>query len=273
MTIIEKIRNIIKGRPCFVVAKGASLKLLKNQIREYKDLDVCWATLNDFHYIENTILCQINKQFDLVSDCATVKNVDFYENKIRIPRFESYLNRENNLLMLSELVVQQCFRDQKRDDLLEKYKDKIITINELFSMPQCPQEIWNKPPNSITLLYAFLIAGGAKKVVIFGLDGYQKEVDKTGVSEEFIETTGTIILSYYMPDVVKQERMDAFGDYRNGSLYSDNNVFNTKWQSIFNMYKVAFNNPDVQLYNCSPITSITSIPVIRYTQVKEIING
>ena len=194
MNVVEKIANIIRGRPCFVVAKGASLKILKNRIKEYKDLDVCWVTLNDFHYIENTILCHIDKKFDLVSDCATVKRVEYYENNVRLPRFESYLRRENNLLMLSELVIQQCFRDQKMNHLLDKYEDKIITIDELFSLPECPKEVWEAPPNSITLLYAFLIAGGAKKIVLFGLDGYQKNIDTTGISQEFIQTTGIPIL-------------------------------------------------------------------------------
>jgi len=271
MNTIEKIKNIIRNRSCFVVAKGASLKTLKGRIEEFKDLDVCWVTLNDFHYIENSILCKIEKKFELVSDCATVSQVKHYENNVRIPRFEDYLNRENNLLMLSELVVQQCFRDQKREDLLDKYQDKIITIDSLFSLPQCPKEVWECPPNSITLLYAFLIAGGAKIIINFGLDGFQSIIDTEGVSPEFIRTVGTSILSYYMPEVVKQERFDGFGDYRNGSLSSDGQDFNIRWKNICKTYQTAFNNPGVKFYNCSPISSITAFPVINYNQVKEVI--
>ena len=280
MSPIDKIKSIIKGRPCFVVAKGASLKILKDRIEEYKDLDVCWVTLNDFHYIEDTILNKIGKKFDLVSDCATVSNVEHYENDVRIPRFEDYLSREGNLLMLSELVVQQCFRDQEREDLLEKYKDKIITIDELFSMPQCPQEVWHKPPNSITLLYAFLIAGGTKKIINFGLDGWQRQVNISGVDPEFIRTTGTSILSYYMPEIVKQERFDGFGDYRNGSLKGDGDDFNQRWQGICDVYKRAFDNLDVELYNCSVktdsmdyLTSIRAFPIIDYNSVLGVTNG
>jgi len=259
MPITEKIQNIIKGRPCFVVAKGVSLDMLKDKIEDYKDLDVCWVTLNDFHYIEDSILSKIGKKFELVSDCATVYKVDYYETMIRLPRFTEYLGRKNNLLMLSNLVVEQCFRKQKREDLLEKYRDKIITIDELFSSPQCPRQIWNRPPNSITLLYAFLIAGGATKIINFGLDGYQASMSS--------------LESYYMPEAVNQERHEAYGENREASLKTDGEDFNKRWKSIEEIYRISFNNPKVKIYNCSPITTINVFPIINYDQVKETING
>jgi len=251
------IQSIIKGRTCFVVAKGNSLIELRDKIETFRDLDVCWTTLNDFHYIEHTILNNINKKFDLVSDCATVLNITHYEKKVRIPRFEDYLSRSNNLLMLSELVIQECFRDMKRSDLLQKYQDKIITIDSLFSLPTCTPEVWHKPPNSITLLFAFLIAGGAKKIIIFGLDGHQPNV--------------SILNSYYMPDIVIQERLDAFGDNRDGSLKGDGQNFNARWEQILSVYKHSFQNWDVQFYNCSPNSAITAIPKINYDQIKDIL--
>lgn len=259
MNTQEKIKNIINGRPCFVLAKGASLRNLEEKIVEYKDLDVCWVTLNDFNYIENSILSKINKRFELVSSCDTVLLVKEYENSIRIPRFTEYLERkDNNLLMLSNLVIQQCFYDQKREDLYEKYKHKIVSIEDLFSMETCPKEVWDKPPNSITLLYAFLIAGGAKKIVLFGLDGFQPNIG--------------VLASYYMPEVVTKERKDAFGDYRDGSLKTDTSDFNQRWNNIFEMYKKAFDNQDVKIYNCSPITTVKAIQKIDFSQVRGIIN-
>jgi hypothetical protein len=254
---MQKIKNIIKDRPCFVVAKGASLEILKERIEMFKDLDICWVSLNSFNYIEDTILSKINKQFELLSNCATVLNVEHYEKTVRIPRMETYLKRPNNLFMTSELVLQECFRDMKRNDLLEQYKDKIVTIDSLFSLPSCLPEVWNQPPNSITLLFAFLIAGGAKKVVIFGLDGYQSSVPG--------------ILSYYMPDFIRQERLDAFGDIRDGSIRGDGDDFNIRWKDILTLYKNSFNNPDVQFFNCSSISTITAIPKITYDQIKNII--
>ena len=254
--IVEKIEEIIDERPVFVVAKGASLNTLKERIEDFKDLDICWATLNDFHYIEDTILNKINKKFDLVSDCATVTLVEHYENLIRIPRFTDYLSRSDNLLMLSNLVIEKCFKDQNREDLLEKYEHKIITIDNLFKLPGCPKEVWNKPPNSITLLYAFLIAGGAKKIVNFGLDG-------TTLNTNLIET-------YYMPEVVAQERLDAFGDQRDGSLKTDTSEFNRQWPTIFEIYKKAFDNKEVRIYNINPNSSIKVFNSITYEDAKGI---
>ena len=74
-----------------------------------------------------------------------------------------------------------------------------------------------------------------------------------------------------MPEIVKQERMDGFGDYRDGSLASDGADFNSRWNSIFEMYKKTFNNLEVKFYNCSSISTITAIPKISYDQVKEVL--
>ena len=169
---MQKIKNVIKNRICCVVSKGKSIEKLQNNITHYRHRDLCWVSSNQFEYVEDAIISQIGKNFDLIADCTTVDRKDTYEPNIRIPRFLKFLERkDNNLLMISRLTQQQCFLDYGRKDILEKYKDKIVLIDDLFSIPQAPKEIWDKPPNSNTLLFAFLVAGGAKKIMVFGMDG------------------------------------------------------------------------------------------------------
>ncbi len=256
MSPIDKLKKVIKGRTCFVVAKGKSIEELERRVEEYKDDDICWVTLNDFNYIEDGILSKIGKNFDIVSDCATVEKIDEYEPTIRIPRFEKYLARnEKNILAISELVVTECFDRFQREDLMISYEPKILTIDSLFKMPQCPKEVWDAPPNSITLLFAFLVAGGAKKIVVFGLDGCPKGMDP--------------FESYYKKEIVIAERDVGFTiNKRTGSLASDASDFNKKFENIFALYKRAFDNPNVDIVSCTPKTEITSIRRIDYNQVR-----
>lgn len=267
MNIQEKIASIIKGRPCFVLAKGKTLEELERKINHYKDLDVCWVTLNDFKYLEDKILSKINKKFDLISTCASVENIDIYERTIRLPRFKEYLERPvNNLLMLSNIVIEHCFKNTGNVDIYEKYKEKIVIIEELFSSPNCPKEIFDKPPNSITLLYAFLMAGGAKEVFIFGLDGL-----KPGIkwSESYYDSPS--VLAHRQ---VSHPRMPN-GQVRinPGSLVSDSVTFNIRWNKIFEIYKKSFNNSNVKFYNVNPDSMTNHFKKITHDQILDAING
>jgi len=257
----DKIKKIIGGRICCVISKGASINELEQKIELFRGKKVCWIIQNRFNYIEDGILKKIGEKADIVSDCATVSKPELFEKEVRYGRFTDYLMRGNNLLTTSDAVLNQNaeYKVEKDKDLRDLFSRQIVTIDSIFEESECDKEAWDKPPNSFTLLLAFLIAGQAKKVIIFGLDGAKKG--------------DHILNSYYRSDVVTQERRLAFGDERDGTVISDGQDFKMRWEQIFDIYKRGFNNLDIEILNCSPNTIFETFKVINYHQVAEVLNA
>ena len=260
MKSADRIKKTIDGRICCVISKGASINELEQKIELFRDKKICWIIQNRFNYIEDGILKKIGERADIVADCATVFRPELFEKEVRYDRFYNYLMRGNNLLCTSNAVLDQNaeYKEEKKVDLRELFNNEIVTIDSIFSESECEEGVWDKPPNSFTLLLAFLIAGQAKKIIIFGLDGAIKG--------------DHIINSYYRPDIVAQERRLAFGDTRDGTVISDGQDFKVRWEYIFDLYKRGFNNLDVEILNCSPNTIFETFKVINYDQLKGVIN-
>ena len=257
MTPTEKIKSIINHRTCVVLSKGKSLESLENMIYKLKDYDVCWVGQNRTDYIEEHLLSKIDRQIELVSECATVTNKQVYEPKYRLPRLTEFLSREISLLLTSELVLDECFRSYG-PQVLDQYRDKIVTIDSLFSLPDVPKKVWEPPPNSLTLLLCFLIAGQAKKIILCGVDG-------------FVSNDIDIFDTYYQSAIVAEERQRAFQGAPNfkGSIPADTRDFNTRFPDILEMYKEVYNNPYVEIINCSARSIVKVFPKITYSDLEQ----
>ena len=264
---INKLKNIIKGRIVGIIARGGSAKILEERIEEFKDYDICWASMNLFTPAEN-ILAKIGKELDIVSDCSTVQNRDTYEPQVRMPRFKKYLEKEsNNLLFISQLVIQECFKRDSNFILFKRKVDKIATIDDIFNVTEAPKAIWDAPPNSITLLLAACIAGGAKKIIMFGYDGLKGEnsQERTILDKKAVNT-------YYREDLEKADRLIAASFTEIGSLATDSFFFERDWPQIHNIYKTTYRN-NCPVLNCSPESMFTVIKKINYNKIYKELEG
>ena len=262
---IKKLKDIIKGRTVAIIARGGSVKELNERIEEFKDYDICWTSMNLFTPAEN-ILAKIGKELEIVSDCSTVANRDIYEPQVRFPRFKRFLEKENNLLFISQVVIDECFKRDNFFQTFQRYINKIATIEDLFFSSNSQKEIWNAPPNSITLLLAACIAGGAKKILLFGYDGLKgtDNTDRTYLDKHSVDT-------YYCSDLEGEDRLVAAKSKEIGSLATDSFFFERDWESIEKIYKQTFNN-ECDIVNCSPNTMFTVIKKIDYNNIhKEIV--
>lgn len=257
MNSIDKLNKIINGRTVCIIARGGSAKILDEKIAELKDYDICWASMNLFQPAEN-IVNKIGKSLNLVSDCSNVQNTATFEPLVRIPRFQKYLENKNNLLFISETVINDVFVKQGNLAMYDKYKEKIATIDEVFQHPKAPQAIWEAPPNSITLLLAACIAGGAKKIILFGFDGLEglNASERTRLDKQAVHT-------YYRDDLEREERKSAAGREEIGSLATDSFFFERDWSKLEKMYKEVYEN-NCEILNCSPGTMFTVIRRIDY---------
>lgn len=254
MTAKEKITKIINGRITCIIARGNSLVELEQKIDMLKNYDICWASLNLFSPAE-FILNKINKRLEILSDCTNHTLRDSFEPKVRRPRLEEYLKRsDSNLLQISNTVIADL-QATNQYDLHEKYRDKIITIDEIFSEPTCPKSVWDAPPNSITLLIASIVAGQAKKIIVFGLDGYRGE-------------NALSINTYYKSELEAEDRIKAAGKVNAGSLGPDSSDFERRFRNIYTVYQKSYNNY-CEIVNCSPKSIFSCIRKINYSQLEE----
>jgi len=258
----EKLKNIINGRTVGIIARGGSVKELDERIEEFKDYDICWASMNLFTPAEE-ILAKIGKELSIVSDCSNVKNWNTYEPQVRMPRFKKYLEKDNNILFISETVISDCFKRDSNFQIFQRYMGKIATIDDIFTCPESPKEIWEAPPNSITLLLAACLAGGASKIILFGYDGLlgHDPIQRTFLDKHAIHT-------YYRSDLESKDRVVAADSAEIGSLATDSFFFESQWKKIEKIYRTTYKN-NCDIVNCSPGTMFAVIRSTDYGRVHE----
>lgn len=252
------IERIVDRRVVGVLAHGKSIEELERRIEEFKDLNICWVGLNLFTIFEDHILSKIHKKLDIVFACDTAPDMTRgnYEINVRLPRIEKFLKREADNIWIT---TNGMFRDSikiYRPDLLEKYSHKIMEIDHLF--PRENIRDYMEVPNSITLLIGAMIAGGAKKIILFGIDGYNGD-PKEGIN------------SYYCKEDNRAERQAVLGCDVDLGINRDTGLFDKMFPTNLRNYRKLFGN-NCEVVNCSPNSIFTSIRKINYDQLKDELN-
>lgn len=246
------IETIINNRVVCVMVPGKSIEELENKIEEYRDCDICWVSLNLFTVMEDYILSKINKKLDIILDCSTVaESLSSQFERIRLPRIEDFLKRSDNNLWLTTHGFIRDIVTIHKPNWLSLYDNKIMIIDSIFPKDNIAQ--YMSVPNSLTLLIACLVAGKAKKIILFGLDG--------------CKTTSNNISTYYKPEMQAKDKILAVGDVKDVGIPRDSNNFEIKFTQLFNTYKSLFNH-ELEIYNCSPNSEYNCITKINYDQVK-----
>lgn len=253
---MNKLNEIINNRVVAILCHGASIKYLEDYIERFKYKDICWMATGVFTIFEEFILSKINEQLDIVFDCATVPepNIPHYES-IRLTRLDKFLSREENNLWIT---THGMFRDAiipYRKDFLDLFKEKIIQVDKLFPQNNVPH--WMDVPNSTTLAIASAMAGKARKIILFGVDG--------------CTITNNNVCTYYKPEIQKQERIDGYGDVLNEGLIRDTIGFEERFPKIYSEYIELFGN--VPIINCSTFSHYTCIPRIAYEELENELNA
>ena len=250
MVDLNKLKEIIDNRLVVIMLHGKSIEGLENTITELKDIDICYTGLNYFDVLENSILTKINKHLDFVYDSAGIvpECVQIYENQVRIPRLSKYLDRnENNLWITTQGLMNIIMFETNNEYFIEKYRHKMLLIDEL--------NIRLNVPNSSVLLLGLAIIGGAKKIVICGMDGYKGEPKD-------------LFQSYYKPALFIEHCRKATG-LKNTNLVIDSVGFEKEIQLIINSYATVYNMGLPPIVNCSPNSMFTVFEKIPYSKLKE----
>ena len=253
---LEYLQSIVRNRPVGICVHGRSIEQLENHIVELdKMVDMCWVGLGLFPIFEKFILSKVNRNLNIVFDCATVPHarMPHYE-QIRLPRIHEFLNRpQNNLWITTHGLIRDSVKEFMPQLIEEWYKDKILQVDALFPKDEIP--FWMDVPNSITLAVGAMLAGGASKIVIFGLDGYNADVSQ-GLD------------SYYQKEEHRKERLAALGTTEDPGINRDTQGFENRFGTILDCYRELFKN-DAEILNCSDITVYKNIKKIVYEELKE----
>ncbi len=255
MRDLEYLQDIIGQRPVGLLLHGGSVQKLEESIEKYKDCDVCWMGIGLFTLFETYILSKIGKGLDIVFDCATVPHArtPHYEVITRFPRLVPYLWRETNNLWITTHGLIRDSVIPYRPEIVEMLGNKIMLVDSIFP----PDEInrWMDVPNSACLAIASALAGGASKVIVFGLDGYDGRLDDG-------------LKFYFKPEEHRKERLSALGRLEDAGINRDTRGFEERFPRILNMYRDLFGN-NAPVLNCSKQSVYTVLPKIDYSELKE----
>ena len=254
MTTLESVKKVIRNRPVCIMSHGNSIAELENHIEEFRDKDICWMSFSVFPIMEKYILSKIGKDLDIVFDCATVPHarIEHYELTQRVPRLEDFLSRSKDKIWItSHGIIRDCITPYY-PYFLDKYYDQITLIDSFF--PSNETAKYMDVPNSVCFLIASALAGGASKVIIFGLDGSRDN----GVE------------SYYKHEYHMIERKSALGDYQDAGIPRDTKGFQERVTIILERYRNLFNNK-AEIFNCSPQSLYDVLPKIKYNELENIL--
>lgn len=243
-----EIEQSLLKKPICIVLHGNSCEILEEQIQNFKDKDIVWASMSSFDIPQTFILNKINKKFSIVFDSSTVKNEREYELTIRLPRLINYLSQnENNIYICTKSDKNNLFelRNKLRLTFNDDYKKQIIYTEDIGIDP-------NPFCVSLHLYIACLSKLGFKKIILFGADGGGKK--------------GNSIESYYKHEEVKIDK-ELCGNVSYNMIGDSNNI-NSTFEPL--MKKVLGYIPEV--YNCSPDSLYNVFKKTNYMEVLNLIS-
>ncbi len=261
---VHKISEIIGNREVGLMLHGKSIEELENRIEEFKDYDVCWVSLNKFDIMQKYILNKIDKNLRMVLDIGEVHYRDDFEKQIRIPRWLEYLQREDDNLLVTSQDIIDGIHEVAGENILDPYQHKIV------SMHGCRQL---EVPNSLGVYLLLLTQYSAKKIFLFGCDGFgRKSAFKntplwSGKEMEFRDENQSLA-TYFKPEYTKQERIVGFKDETASGLHSDSPTFNDQYNKILSRYCQENNLRPVETVNVSFNSLFTIFRKISYDTLK-----
>jgi hypothetical protein len=113
----------------------------------------------------------------------------------------------------------------------------------------------------LTLLISSVAIGGAKKIILFGVDGYR------GVNADNLN-------SFYKPELQAEERKLAIGDELGTGIVTDTNNFIVKFWGLYRQHCRVNHVEPAPIFNCSDHPTIYRklFNNIKYSKLKEVIN-
>ncbi len=234
----QRLTDVVGGRTVALLLNGGSLGTLEKRIKDFTQFDLCFMGINRFRGIEQSILAQIDREFDVIF-CMSEQDIPR-----RIRDLKLFLARDTDNLLMTTLCAMTWLGEGDRNLVLDNHSDKLYLMPRLLCRPAYPI--------SLEVIVEELIKAGVKQLILFGADGYL-EPSMAGKSElEIIRWNQQRMLdTYYEPEFFKEERRATGVGI--GTVRFNKNF---KYQ------------PDkIQIINCSPESHYAHIPKMSYDEL------
>ena len=252
MLDIHQLKEKVRGKTVGIVALGKSIEELERRRASFNHKDMIWVGLGQFDIIDFL-------KFDIIVDMASVPESRLVRYEpVRMARISKALcDNPERIWITSDGLHRDVILRLKMVQFWEQHSNRTMFIDSIFPRDKIAK--FMEVPNSLTLCVAAMIAGMAKRIIIFGCDGYDGSYADGAYS-------------YYKSEEVKKERQLALGSIEDPGINRDTKAFQNKFKDFYALYCSHFNNfPDI--YNCSPNTIYTNMRKINYDEAIRLLNG
>lgn len=239
---LDRLRDVIHGRPVAIVVHGPSVSELGGRMGELKDSNICYASLNRFQIIERDILSPIGAQVELLLVGSMAEIPALHDD------IAAFIARGNTLFLTEHAALPKIRR-------IGQEHPRILSCRATGPYPGKPTagEPFHTPViNSLASLIHFCIAGMPSAIILFGADGGR------GTGDE---------LYYKQTDPVYGSHHRTKGQ----SLGSDTGKFNALMFDLLGRCYALFGY--VPIYNCSLESHYGVIPKVSYDKAITLLRG
>ena len=251
---MDKIQEKIENKVIGLIGAGRSLEELETRIEEFKDLDICWVSLDSFEVIDDYIFSKIDKKIEIIFSFGHFKPEEEIKKINNIIKF-----LKNGGLLVTNIFLRKYHNSIKFGDFYNEYKKNIFIIEEFKKNERMFYEFMstpNKPTNSMILILPYLILQEPKKIILFGFDG--------GVYDEKNNNISYIKSIYYKSDIMEDRKIgDPF-------IPEEIARINEYLPSMHKIVKDLFQlGSEPEIINCSQNSQWEHYRKINYNQLKE----
>jgi hypothetical protein len=267
---IERLRQIIKGRPVAIILQGFSARELEERIAELQDCDICYSSLNSFGVIEKYILQKIGHNCSIVMVSGPV-GID-----VEIENVINFLERPEDNMFISTRICFDLTGHHKMpmphwfnaEEFIAKYNKRLLFNDLVFPVfhhlagaffEQFPSEefpLHFVAQNSLSYFLAMVLIGKPSRVIIFGADGGRISPDGL----------------YFKETELRSYRHDLGGDIE-GGLMADTMTFNQRMvPMLWKIYRI-FGLEPVEIINCSERSHYTPFKKLSYDETFSLLKG
>lgn len=230
---IERLARLVRGKVVGFLLHGSSASAFPQFVAEASGSDVVWVTVNHFALLEERLLRPIGQTFSAVFCCADG------EMERRLADLIGFLQRPKPKLLIT------------RSDHLRAHAAKLEPHRAHIALTKLPP-IWPYP-NSLTVFLRLLVQAGARRVVLFGSDGYLGEDDVS-------------IHTYVGAEQFVREK-------RYSGILLDTLLFNAHMPRVLARWQERLGDAFPEIVNCSPGTLIQAFLTIPYANAADALAG